>query len=586
MQTQRSHYALKSVYLWIQSFKQSLFWTILFLAFISPFSVVANSSFTKDFGSLASIRVPDDSLGLMQMVERANRLADSGSAHAMLLLDQVIAGAEAQEFKLIAALAYQVKGTVYKAWRAPGKVREAWVRSLEILAGYPPDPNYLELLISVCILELEEEKPNAALHWIQLSEKAAREVGSSGRQAFVHSLYGQAYSKLGKEKIAAEEFQLALEAYEVLEFWPGKMKVLYQSGLAKIQNENYPAAISDLRAAWEVPFIERFNHTLLEVSLGMGDAWSAMGEGDSALYWFQRGLKLAEGLNLGLMDHYEHASNAVLQVAKAYDTLGNAEKAFQFYTKYNLMRNEFVVLNTQNIRRGIEEQYQYLQQIQAWKQQENHIALIRNRNRWLQAGGASACLLSLMLLLLKWNQIRHARRMRAKELVLQEIQWQRVNQDNSVMERNLEEKKRELIQFVTTSLKEEQFFLNLNQNLEEYCVQVNEQSEAQKELLRQLENIPDEAQSWSRFRTYFDQLFPGFLDDLVAAHPKLTSNDVRLLAFLRLGLSSKEIASLSARTSGSIDVSRHRLRNKLGLTSDQQLMHTLLQNLKPVEHEN
>ena len=67
---------------------------------------------------------------------------------------------------------------------------------------------------------------------------------------------------------------------------------------------------------------------------------------------------------------------------------------------------------------------------------------------------------------------------------------------------------------------------------------------------------------------YTDQ---EFLKRIKSAYPKLTSGDLRLCLYLRLNLSSKEIAPLLNISPRSVEIKRYRLRKKLELTRDQHI---------------
>ena len=56
------------------------------------------------------------------------------------------------------------------------------------------------------------------------------------------------------------------------------------------------------------------------------------------------------------------------------------------------------------------------------------------------------------------------------------------------------------------------------------------------------------------------------------ATPDLTTNDKHLCALLRLGLSTKEIASITFKEVRSIESGRNRLRKKLGLPEKEDLV--------------
>ena len=69
-----------------------------------------------------------------------------------------------------------------------------------------------------------------------------------------------------------------------------------------------------------------------------------------------------------------------------------------------------------------------------------------------------------------------------------------------------------------------------------------------------------------------DQLFV----DLKQKYPKLTREDLRLCAYVILGLSSKEISSLLSIEAASVDRRRYRLRKKLGVSKGIKLAEFLL----------
>jgi hypothetical protein len=80
------------------------------------------------------------------------------------------------------------------------------------------------------------------------------------------------------------------------------------------------------------------------------------------------------------------------------------------------------------------------------------------------------------------------------------------------------------------------------------------------------------------FKTFFNEVHPELLHKLQEQYPHLTSNDLKLCSYIYLGMSTKEIASLTFREIRSIESSRLRLRKKLGLLREQTL-HGFLHNL-------
>lgn len=67
------------------------------------------------------------------------------------------------------------------------------------------------------------------------------------------------------------------------------------------------------------------------------------------------------------------------------------------------------------------------------------------------------------------------------------------------------------------------------------------------------------------FRLQFERIHPDFYRTLSEKFPDLTARDLRLCAFLHLGMTTKEIAILTYREVRSVDSARNRLRKKLGI---------------------
>lgn len=86
------------------------------------------------------------------------------------------------------------------------------------------------------------------------------------------------------------------------------------------------------------------------------------------------------------------------------------------------------------------------------------------------------------------------------------------------------------------------------------------------DLLDNLEKVPDAPVDWDMVVMQMESLHPGFLGNLMVKHPTLTPREKKLCAYLRLGLSSKEIAGLQNINPKSVEIARVRLRKKLKIS--------------------
>jgi len=77
---------------------------------------------------------------------------------------------------------------------------------------------------------------------------------------------------------------------------------------------------------------------------------------------------------------------------------------------------------------------------------------------------------------------------------------------------------------------------------------------------------------WKKFEENFDLVHEDFFKKLSEKYPMLTNNDKKLCAMLRMSLSSKEIAELTNISVRSVELSRYRLRKKVGLEREDNLI--------------
>ena len=114
--------------------------------------------------------------------------------------------------------------------------------------------------------------------------------------------------------------------------------------------------------------------------------------------------------------------------------------------------------------------------------------------------------------------------------------------------------------------------------------EIDKESEDYKKILKMLGDDKMK-KNWEQFAVHFDKVHSDFLVSVKAAYPNLTPSELKLCAYLRLSLSSKEIAQIMNITIKSVELGRHRLRKKLGIAPDVNLFNFLL-NFHSEIHSN
>jgi len=103
------------------------------------------------------------------------------------------------------------------------------------------------------------------------------------------------------------------------------------------------------------------------------------------------------------------------------------------------------------------------------------------------------------------------------------------------------------------------------------------ETEQQKIILNLIKNISINKNDdiWKEFEVRFTQVHQKFYNKLNEKYPDLTPNEKKLCAFLKLNMTTKEISMITHQSPNSIRVARTRLRKKLDITSDENLINFL-----------
>jgi len=99
--------------------------------------------------------------------------------------------------------------------------------------------------------------------------------------------------------------------------------------------------------------------------------------------------------------------------------------------------------------------------------------------------------------------------------------------------------------------------------------------------LRRIQKVIDEGMNderdWNVFESSFNEAHENFFKKLKSDHPDLVPNDLKLCAYLRMNMSSKEMASLLNISLRGVEIRRYRLRKKLNLEHDKNLVEFLIE---------
>ena len=102
-----------------------------------------------------------------------------------------------------------------------------------------------------------------------------------------------------------------------------------------------------------------------------------------------------------------------------------------------------------------------------------------------------------------------------------------------------------------------------------------------KKMKKILSDDEKKDKDWEQFAQHFDKVHSDFTMAVKEKHPTITANELKLCAYVRMNISTKEIAQLMNISVRGVEISRYRLRKKLGISPEKNLFDYLIQPIQP-----
>lgn len=382
-----------------------------------------------------------------------------------------------------------------------------------------------------------------------------------------YGLIGQTYEKSLDYQNAMKYQQLALNVYNKEKDQTGIEKIYENIGSIYEDKPHLDSALKYYTLALEGNRVLQNNRAQIEIINNIGDVYRKTGRYTEALGYTRK----AESLARRMGDQYQ-LSSAYRDLSKNFDLMKRYDSAYHYS---ELGRNIFLKIFTEDNNK----QLALLQTLFEIQQKDDAILQFENEKDANRIMVIAAVVIIVLLISLAISTISRQRLKIRNE--------QKVNEQNNKLHETqktaikdaLELKSKELTSNTLHIIQSNQFLESLRSQIEEM---VKEDKRDQKRQLQQLVQRINQSishdQHWKDFTGMFEQIHQTFFDHLKAHCDELTANDIRLVALIKMNLSSKDMAALFGISQDSLRVARYRLRKKLNLPQGENLS-TFIQTL-------
>lgn len=149
---------------------------------------------------------------------------------------------------------------------------------------------------------------------------------------------------------------------------------------------------------------------------------------------------------------------------------------------------------------------------------------------------------------------------------------------NEKLREGIKMKDKELANSTMQMLQKNEMLITLREELKTLADIINSDTHRHDiiRLVRGINREIDNENQWKLFETHFESVHEEFLKRIKLKYPELTPRELKLCAYLRMNISSKEISVLMNISTRGVEISRYRLRKKLGLARETNLTDFIL----------
>ena len=258
------------------------------------------------------------------------------------------------------------------------------------------------------------------------------------------------------------------------------------------------------------------------------------------------------------------------EYALIFEDLGDYEKALFYKNKAQSIQDSLYTLKKDKQIAELNLIYETEKKNHSIKELEQQTAIDKARKRLLWISLIAALIIGVGVVTNVINK-------RKKDKILFEKEKELEITKRKNVELELEMKQKELTAKVLQLAKKNEFLLSLESEINKLKSYDSPEIHKTTHRMRRMINFQtNEDEEWEQFSKSFTSVHENFIQGLISKHGKLTKSELRLIALLKMNLSSKDIANTLRISDEGIKKARYRLRKKLELESETSLQQYIL----------
>lgn len=511
------------------------------------------------------------------------------------------------------AKAYFELGNIFQKTERSDSSLIYFTRSKKIAESTKNDTLLGKTYKGIAFFHLRNEDYNEATQNLSLALKKSEKVNDDHNIGLIYNGFGIVYVSTKEFDKALDYFQkardLCLQAGDKI----NALGINFNIANTYAENsdfskalETYKLLLDNFSEAEDTAQIINTLSNMAIVSRGMGQYKNAKSYFEQALNYFDdyenQSLKSSLMVEIGVYHHltkdYEAAEKNLLHgidlasgtysrtnrtvalqhLSQIEEERGNAKKALEYHKLFTITKDS--IMNSEIQKRITDIQWKY-----DFQKKENDHNLLQKKYEAQKNQNTFLVLLTVLLLVIailivftiRLSNKNLKNSMKVKELANTQLQ-ERIEAEEKInslekirMQTEINAKNAEMTTTSLQLIQKNEILTNILDKLDAFQQKDKLSQLSIKEIKKIVVDNLNMDKDWERFKEVFEKVHQNFFINLKNRYPSLTENELRLCAFIKSNLQTKEIANMLNINPSSVTISRYRIRKKMELSKEVQL---------------
>ena len=426
------------------------------------------------------------------------------------------------------------------------------------------------------IVLLSRKELRKALGYFRETLHIKESIDDQKGMSDVFTMIGISYEKLGEPDSSLMYHNQALKIRTNLKMDRSIAGSEYHKGGVLIKTGKYAQAEESLQIAIKNFSLFEEKTGIIISKLRLANAQNKQGK-PSAIQHALDALKMANKIdNPNLISHAYKILSDIYCFNKSY------KESYEFLIKHRNLQDSLFTADKERLLTEFETKFQS-------ERKDNEIKLLKGKSEIQRKNNILLTVLmtvlaGVIILLFFMFRLKSTALNRQKKLIEQEniihIQESKIiEKENLILKEQLESKNRELASKALEMIRYNDTISIVIDKLENFQNSISKNPEESKHIKNIIYELNNQTKQniWNEFDKIFKNIHSGFYDKLLEICPDLSATEIKTAALLKLNLTTKEIAAITFKSEGGIKTTRYRLRKKLNLSSDDNLVAFLIQ---------